>query len=137
MHKRLQLLLASFIFSGILSGCSLNDQNTATSTPSDNLEPTSTVEVQPIGSPVTEHQFTATQDEQTALELLQSQASIETTEYGEAGQFVTSIDGVAADSQHYWAFYLNDQYAEAGASQTILKSGDTIKFVYETINTDQ
>lgn len=76
----------------------------------------------------------ATQSGQTALELLKNNVQLETKDYGEAGMFVTSIDGEAADNQHYWAFYVNDEYAQQGVSQTILDKGDFIKFVYEEIS---
>lgn len=75
----------------------------------------------------------ATESGQTALELLESRATIETQEYGDAGAFVTSINGLAGDNQNYWAFYLNGEYSQTGASQTILEPGDEIKFVYEEI----
>lgn len=78
--------------------------------------------------------LTATQSGQTALELLESKAQLETKDYGDAGEFVTSIDGIAGDNEHYWAFYVNDEYAQQGASQTILTQGDIVKFAYEEIN---
>lgn len=81
----------------------------------------------------TEFEFSATQNDQVALELLESNAVVETQEFGDAGKFVTSINGLAGDNQNYWAFYLNGEYAQQGASQTILQEGDTIKFVYEAI----
>ena len=78
--------------------------------------------------------LTATQSGQTALEILEAKAEIETKDYGDAGVFVTSIDGIAGDNKHYWAFYVNDEFAQQGVSQTILESGDIIKFVYEEID---
>lgn len=48
--------------------------------------------------------------------------------------FVTSINGVAGDNEHYWAFYVNDEFAQQGVSQTVLEGGDVVKFVYEEIN---
>lgn len=81
----------------------------------------------------TEFEFSATQNEQVALELLESNAVVETQEFGDAGKFVTSINGLAGNNQNYWAFYVNGEYAQQGASQTILQEGDTIKFVYEAI----
>lgn len=77
--------------------------------------------------------LTAQINGQTALELLETSAKIETEDYGLAGQFVTSINGVESDSKNFWAFYLNGEFAAAGASQTILEAGDTISFVYEEI----
>lgn len=73
--------------------------------------------------------LTATQSGQTALELLAANAEIETQDFGTAGVFVNSINGTTSDDQHYWAFYVNDEYAQQGVSQTILESGDQVKFV--------
>lgn len=78
-------------------------------------------------------ELVATESGQLAIDLLASNAQIETIDYGDAGEFVTNINGLAADSEHYWAFYVNNQYAEQGVSQTKLVEGDIIKFVYETI----
>lgn len=81
----------------------------------------------------TSFEFTATQSGQIALALLEANATVETQEFGDAGKFVTSINGLVGNNQNYWAFYLNDEYAQQGASQTILEEGDKIKFVYEAI----
>lgn len=80
--------------------------------------------------------LTAQIDGQTALELLETSAKVETQDFGAAGQFVTSINGVESDAKNYWAFYLNGQYAQEGASHTILAAGDIISFVYEEIILD-
>ena len=106
-------------------------------TPEATQSPETTAEqlTSPSASSQKEYQFTAEQDGQTALELLSKNAEVETKEYGDAGAFVTSINGLAGNNEHYWAFYVNDKYAEKGASQTILQKGDTIKFVYEAVTT--
>jgi len=85
----------------------------------------------------TELSLTAETDGTLALELLEFQATVETQDFGEAGAFVTSINGLAGDSGHYWAFYVNGEYGQTGASQTILKAGDVIKFAYEEIDSAQ
>lgn len=78
--------------------------------------------------------LSATADGQTALELLEQNADIETQDFGEAGAFVQSINGVAGDDTHYWAFYVNDEFAQQGVSQTVLSMGDTIRFEYASID---
>lgn len=35
------------------------------------------------------------------------------------------------DGIYYWAYYINDKYAEVGISNCKIKDGDTYKFVYE------
>lgn len=78
--------------------------------------------------------LTATVDGQSALELLSANTKVATKSFGDAGEFVESINGKSGDAQHYWAFYVNDAYAEKGADSTILQKGDTIKFQYMTIS---
>lgn len=77
--------------------------------------------------------FQAITDGQTALDLLKESAQVEYQEF-DFGVMVSSINGVAADDKHYWALYVNDEYAIAGASETILKTGDTMQWKYEEIS---
>ncbi len=77
--------------------------------------------------------FEAITDGQSALDLLKESAQVEYQEF-DFGVMVASINGVAADEKHYWGLYVNDEYATAGASETILKTGDTMKWVYEEIS---
>jgi len=77
--------------------------------------------------------YIATESGQLALDLIQANAEVETEDYGDAGQFVTSINGLAGSNEYYWAFYVNNEYAEQGASQTVLQEGDSIRFVYEAV----
>lgn len=77
--------------------------------------------------------FTSETDGITALELLTEQAEVETQDFGSAGAFVTSINGTPSNAQYYWSFFVNGEYAQQGASQTILQEGDTITFTYEEI----
>lgn len=81
----------------------------------------------------TSYIYIATESGQLALDLIQANAEVETEDYGDAGQFVTSINGLAGNNEYYWAFYVNNEYAEQGASQTVLQEGDTIRFVYEAV----
>lgn len=73
------------------------------------------------------------QDGKTALELLQSVATIETSGDGEMA-FVTSINGVKADpsANQFWAFYINGQSASVGAGSYITKNSDTISWKLDT-----
>jgi hypothetical protein len=74
----------------------------------------------------------ATQDGQTAFDLLKNNADIETKQY-DFGIFIESVNGLKGDDQHFWAFYVNDQKSQTGADTTILKKGDVAKFVWEKI----
>lgn len=72
---------------------------------------------------------------ENALTVLQkSGIKFETKTYGPAGVFITSLNDLAGNTNNYWAFYLNDEYAQEGVDKTIVKNGDKIKFVYERIS---
>lgn len=76
--------------------------------------------------------FEATKPGQSALDLLKENAEVVYEEY-DFGVFITSINGKIADSDHYWAFYLNDEYATQGADQTLLSEQDVVEWRYEAI----
>jgi hypothetical protein len=69
----------------------------------------------------------------TALELLKASHKVETKTYEGIGELVTSIDGVAPDSKHFWALYVNDAQSQVGASQYVTKATDTITWKLEEI----
>lgn len=132
------ILFSIFLISAVLfSGCNqlttlLPNQETQTEQ-TQSLEISATPELTK-----TEYSFTAAEDGQIALNLAQATSEgtslqIETIDYGTAGKFVSSINGLSGNNQNYWAFYVNGEYAQAGASQTILKKGDIITFTYEEV----
>lgn len=77
--------------------------------------------------------YTAT-EAQTARELLDTKVGVEYQDFGEAGSFILSVDGLASDNEHYWAVYVNNEYAEVGVDQLQLQPGDQLKLVYEEID---
>ena len=67
----------------------------------------------------------------TALALLQENAEVEMSGEGEMA-FVTSINGVEADSSHqFWAFYVNGEQAQVGAGSYTTKASDEIEWKLE------
>lgn len=68
-----------------------------------------------------------------ALALLKASHATETKSYKGLGELVTSIDGVKADSKHFWSFYLNGEQAQVGAGSYTTKSGDKITWKLEAI----
>lgn len=54
--------------------------------------------------------------------------------YDCCGFFVNSIDGVAGDATHYWAFKVNQKLASLGAGSTPVKGTDKVLFYYTTFN---
>ncbi len=68
------------------------------------------------------------QDGKTALELLESSASI--TKSGEgANAYITGINGVVADStKEFWSFSINGEASMVGAGSYVTKNSDVIKW---------
>ena len=126
-------LFVIFIFSATLSAC--NFQPKTTESLNNITEPTpTTAQVAPPDAQPTTIEIIATVDGQNALELLESAATVQKQEYG-FGIFVEGINGLLGNQDNYWAFYVNDEYAQQGADQTILKTGDVVRFVYEPVTT--
>lgn len=67
----------------------------------------------------------------TALELLEEEAEVEMQGEGEMA-FVTSIDGVAAGENQFWAFYVNGESAPVGAGSYVTEEGDRIAWRLES-----
>ncbi len=73
-------------------------------------------------------------ENKTALDLLKSGHNVETKSFSGVGEFVESINGVKADGKkEFWAFYLNGQQAQVGASDYKPKNGDVIEWKVEKI----
>ncbi|MBD3249958.1 MAG: DUF4430 domain-containing protein [Candidatus Pacebacteria bacterium] len=95
-------------------------------------EPDPTVAVQVSAD---EYLLTA-QQKTTAFDLLKENAELSYQWYDDA-VFITAINGKESDDSHYWAFYVNDQYAQQAANKTELEPGDQLKWVYEAIDKAQ
>ncbi len=73
-------------------------------------------------------------ENKSALDLLKSGHQVETKEFAGVGEFVESIDGKKADgTTEFWAFYVNGEQAQVGASQYHPKDGDRIEWKLEKI----
>ena len=110
------------------------NQNTAVN-PNTSINP----EVNPSPTPTRSQEVPTTtivypgQDGKTALELLKANHRVDTKHYS-YGDMVTGIDGITPDSSHFWAFYINDQISQVGASSYVTKSSDTIKWQIDEIS---
>jgi len=78
------------------------------------------------------YEFVATVSGQNALELVQSQAKLELKKY-DFGVMIMGVNGLMADNQHYWALYLNDDYAQVGIADIQLQASDKLGLKYEEI----
>jgi len=125
--------LLTILFLGTtLSACNL--QLKTTDSPEANQPTPSVAQLAPSDAQPTTIEITAWEDGQTALALLESVATVQKQEYG-FGVFVEGVNGLLGDQNNYWAFYVNDEYAQQGADQTILQTGDVVRFVYEPVST--
>jgi len=73
------------------------------------------------------------QECKNALDLLKSKYEVQTKNFEGIGEFVTGVNGVAADDQHFWAFYVNGAQAQVGAGQYVTKDSDVIEWKLEDI----
>lgn len=54
-------------------------------------------------------------------------------EESQYGLYIKSVNGITADydvDKHYWAFYVNGEYATAGVDSTQITEGATYRLVY-------
>ena len=65
---------------------------------------------------------------ETALEVLDSLTEVE-----ESDGFVTSIAGLEAGDDQFWAFYVNGEMAEEGAATLVTDDSDEIEWQLEGI----
>ncbi len=74
------------------------------------------------------------QSGKTALDLLKAKypGKVETKQ-SSFGEFVEGINGVKADSKHFWAFYINGEFANIGAGSYATKEGETLSWKLEEI----
>lgn len=119
INKTLFLILIAVIF----TGCQTQPQTIQAPL----SEPTITQE-----QTVQEFEFTALEENISAFDLTQQSATVEAQEY-EFGTFITSINGVVPPEGSFWALYLNNEKAQTGASELILKAGDVITWKIESI----
>lgn len=71
-------------------------------------------------------------DGQNALVLLEASHRVDVKHYS-FGDMVNAIDGIAPDSKHFWAMYVNGQFSQVGASAYVTKSSDTIKWELDAV----
>jgi len=68
-----------------------------------------------------------------ALDEREETFSFDGTDYGDAGFFVTSINGIEGNTEYFWKLFQNDSETMSGISQIILNDKDTMSFEYTEI----
>jgi translation initiation factor 1 (eIF-1/SUI1) len=72
------------------------------------------------------------EENRTALDLLLKTVGENNVKISEStyGKMITDIQGLEAEGNYYWAFYINGISAQLGADQYIVQKGDRISFQY-------
>ncbi len=86
-----------------------------------------------IGPDGTATDHTITSDAANVGDALLAEGIVE-GDMGDYGLYITTVDGVTADYNAdgaYWSFYIGEEYAMTGVSDTPFAEGDTFKLVYE------
>ncbi|MGG1674492.1 DUF4430 domain-containing protein [Neobacillus sp. NRS-1170] len=73
-----------------------------------------------------------------AFQLLQVALGVENVGYTDTqyGKMITSLNGIKAEGNNYWAFYINGEMASTGAEGYSLQSGNQISFQLESFQPD-
>lgn len=125
------------------TGCNgkTSTKNQATTAPTQNVQTENTV----LGEGQTtfpfivvdkdgnETQFEIHTDKETVGEALLEHGLIEGEE-GDYGLYVKTVNGITADydvDQTYWAFYVNDKYAQNSVDLTKITAGESYSFKVE------
>ena len=73
-------------------------------------------------------------DHKSALDLLRGSYQLQTKNFGAGlGEFVEEINGVKPAQDEFWAFYVNSQSSNVGASSYLPKDGDSLEWRLEKI----
>lgn len=132
MKKYLSKILTVVIAAALLGGGFLALNSRDDKAPSNVSSSTATTKVVKISADKKTVSYDG-QSGKTALELLKSLTSVE-TQSSAYGDFVTTINGLAADSsKEYWSFYVNGAYASEGAGTYKTSDTDKIQWKLESL----
>lgn len=71
---------------------------------------------------------------QNAIEILKKEHNVETKDFGGGmGEMVLAIDGIRPPGKYFWAFYVNNQFSNVGASSYKVREGDVLEWKLELI----
>lgn len=135
MNYQKILSLSSFVVAStvLFTACQPQISQPPTSNPAAQVEEATNVETGDVEGQITEYQFVAETDGQTAADVLTSNAQVEFIDY-DFGQFVQAINGLAGNDEYYWSFSVNGVAANQSVDNTDLQAGDTIEFVYQSVS---
>lgn len=79
--------------------------------------------------------FTADETGQTPFSLLLDAEEVEYEEY-DFGVFVQSINNQTSDSDHFWALYVNGEFAQEAGDKIELEAGDEVEWRWDEVQSD-
>lgn len=148
--KTLSLILCMVLIvamAQLTTGCNGNSNNASLNVVESNTQKNDAeqADVQVVGEGSTVFPFTVTDKDgnETKFEVhtdktVVGEALLELGlvegEDGDYGLYVKTVNGITADYDKdgvYWAFYVNDEYAQAGVDVTDIKEGDSYAFKVE------
>lgn len=148
--KTLSLILCMVLIvamAQLTTGCNGNSNNASLNVVESNTQKNDAeqADVQVVGEGSTVFPFTVTDKDgnETKFEVhtdktVVGEALLELGlvegEDGDYGLYVKTVNGITADYDKdgvYWAFYVNDEYAQAGVDATDIKEGDSYAFKVE------
>lgn len=83
--------------------------------------------------PVESYKYTAVKDGQTPFSLLKDNEDVDYEQY-DFGVFVTAINGQKADSNYFWALYVEDEFAQLASDKIELNKGDQVEWRWEEVS---
>lgn len=72
-------------------------------------------------------------DTLVTLDEREDTVSFESTDYGNAGMFVTSVNNIASSNDAFWKLSYNGEESMTGISAIKVNNGDRLSFNYEQI----
>ena len=107
-------IYAILLLAALMAGCIKNSHNTGVAV----------IKISTIGKE-SEENVNATGI--TAIELLREKHEVKTN----YGDYVECIDGVCAEKDYMWTFYLNTEKSTVGASEYIVNNNDLIEWRFD------
>jgi hypothetical protein len=125
------IIIAVIGFIGVIYALTQKPTPVVTHSSQTQEQPVEQAKVQEVPTTAVSYQGEAGKN---AMEILKERHQVKTQNFSGVGEFVTSIDGVEADSKtNFWSFYVNGRQSPVGASQYETKPGDMIEWKLETV----
>ena len=127
MNSKLFLLAGILLLALLTLGCTSTTQNNPG---------TANATIKIIGAEGNEitNQTIQIEKGKNGLDALKQVAAVETKEYVGIGSMVLSINGIKPDSEHFWALYVDGQFADKAIDAYIIDKDILIELKLEKID---